>query len=65
MKLLELVLARRMLPTLEGQLAEGQFAYQRGRSAEISLAELLPVDVTSKDQSYYRWDLIVLIALTF
>ena len=39
MKLLELERARRMPPMLEGQLAESPYAYQKGRSTEILLAD--------------------------
>ena len=44
-KLLELGLVRRMLPMLEGGIpermpAEGRYAYQKGRSTEILLADL-------------------------
>ena len=32
MKLLELILARRLLPKLEGKLAEEQYAFQKARA---------------------------------
>ena len=40
MKLLELILARRLLPKLEGKLAEEQYAYQKARSTELLLEDL-------------------------
>lgn len=39
MKLLELETARRMPPMLEGEVAESPYAYQKGRSTEIILAD--------------------------
>ena len=39
-KLLESILARSILPMVEEQLAEGHYAYQKRRSAEILLAYL-------------------------
>ena len=40
MKLLELILVRRLMPKLEGKLAEEQYAYQKARSTELLLADL-------------------------
>ena len=40
MKLLELILVRRLLPKLEGKLAEEQYAYQKARSTELLLEDL-------------------------
>lgn len=40
MKLMELVLARRITPGLEGRLAKEQYAYQHARSTEALLADL-------------------------
>ena len=39
-KLLELILVRRLMPKLEGKLAEEQCAYQKARSTQRLLADL-------------------------
>ena len=52
MKLLELIIVRRLMGTVEPYMADCQYAYQRQRSAEILLADL---DSFVQDASAKTW----------